>query len=75
MTHLQLELSRGAYKVAFIFAKFFTLIEKVFKVFQDARQKKANQMIADRMKHEYPHETYGYVLRMVEEGRIGELRK
>jgi hypothetical protein len=75
MTQLQLEMSRAAYKVAFIFEAVANFFKKIFKAVHDARQDKANRIIADYMKHEYPHETYGYVLRMIEEGTIDEVRK
>jgi mannitol-1-phosphate/altronate dehydrogenase len=75
MTQLQLEMSRGAYKVAFIFERIFSFFGKVGSALIKARQDKANRMIADMMKHEYPHESYGYILRLVEERRANELHK
>jgi len=75
MTHLELELSRGAYKVAFIFESIFTFFGKVFRAIQKSRQAKANRAIADLLRYEYPQESYAYILRLVEEGRINELRK
>lgn len=75
MTHLELETARGAYKVAFIFESIFTFFGKIYKAIHNARQDKANRMVAEMMRHEYPHETYDYILRLVEEGRINELHK
>lgn len=75
MTQLELEMSRGAYKVAFIFEGIFSFFGKVGRAIIKARQDKANRMIADLMRYEYPNESYAYILRLVEEGRINELRK
>lgn len=75
MTQLQLEMSRGAYKVAFIFERIFSFFSKVGRAIIKARQDKANRMIAEMLKYEYPHESYGYILRLVEEGRVNELHK
>lgn len=75
MTQLQIEMSRGAYKVAFLFESIFDFFRKVGFALIKARQDKANRMIAEMMRHEYPYETHEYILRLIEEGRIHELHK
>ena len=73
MTHLELELSRGAYKIVFIFESIVSFFGRILKAIQKGRQDKANRMIAEMLKHEYPHESYAYILKMVEEGRANEV--
>lgn len=75
MTQLQLEISQGFYKVALIFEGIFSFFGKVGRTIIKARQDKANRMIAEMLKYEYPHESYGYILRLVEEGRVNEVHK
>jgi hypothetical protein len=42
----------------------------------EGRQRKANLIIAEMLQRsEYKNESVYYILRMIEEGRVGELRK
>lgn len=75
VTQLQLELSRGAYKFAFILETIFTFFKKIIKAIQDGQQRRANEEIARLLKKEFPNETHEYILRYVEKGRINELHK
>lgn len=75
MTQLELEMSRGAYKVAFIFEGIFSFFGKIGKAIIKARQDKANHLIADFLKYEYPNESHAYILRLIKEKRIDELHK
>lgn len=75
MTQLQLELSRGAYKVTFIFEYIINVFKKMIKIIVDGNQRKANEEIARFLKKEYPHQSYNYILKMVEKGKIHEIAK
>ena len=73
MSHLQLELSRVAYKVTLFFESILDTFHNVSKAFMKSRQCKANMLVAQQLQHEYPHETFAYILRLIEEGRVNDL--
>lgn len=75
MTHLQLELSRAAYKVTIFFELVLDKFHNVSEAFIRSRQCKANMLVAKQLQHEYPRETFGYILRLIEEGRVDDLNK
>lgn len=73
MTQLELELSRGAYKITLIFDLVLSAFRKFGKAVLKARQDKANRIIVSHLKTEYPNESYDYILRLVKEGRVNEI--
>jgi len=75
MTHLELQISSGAYKVSRIIDSIGDRLKAAFNKIREGQQRKANIIVANHLRHEYPHESFGYILRLVEEGRVNELYK
>lgn len=75
MTHLQLDLAHFAYKLSQIVNNLLNSFKDIAQLIIDGRQEKANRIVAEQLKFEYPNESFSHILHLVEKGRIDEIHK